>query len=156
MRSNLLLALTAAAVVLLSGCASKPQMPVELTPTALSSGSQRVGVAMTALPKVEINLPGADCLLCIIAASAMNSDLSKHADTLGLEDLPTLKERVAAVLRKKGATVVVLPEPLDTKALPDATGEGDNIASKSFAPLKEKYGIDKLVVIEIYSIGFER
>ena len=111
---------------------------------------------MTDLPKVEVHLPGADCLLCIIAASAMNSDLRKHADTLTLEDLPKLKESIAASLRKKGTTVVVIPEALETKALSNADAKGDNVADKNFAPLKQKYGIDKLLVIELNAVGFER
>jgi hypothetical protein len=101
-------------------------------------------------------LPGADCLLCMLAASAMNLPLSKHADTLGLEDLPALKERIAAVLRKKGASVTVIAEPLDMKALGDATAAGPNVADKNFSPLKQKYGVDKLLVIEVNALGFER
>lgn len=156
MRPTLLLALSAAALMFLSGCASKPQLPVDLSPTALASGNQRVGVAMTALPKVQVHLPGADCLLCILAATAMNTDLRKHADTLTLEDLPKLKESIAAGLRKRGTAVVVIPEALDTKELSKADGKGDNIADRNFAPLKQKYGIDKLLVIELNAVGFER
>lgn len=157
MRSTRLLAtFSAAAAIFLSGCATKVQSPVDLAQSSLASSGQRVGVAMTALPKVEMHLPGADCLLCMLAASAMNLPLSKHADTLGLEDLPALKERIAAVLRKKGASVTVIAEPLDMKALGDATAAGPNVADKNFSPLKQKYGVDKLLVIEVNALGFER
>jgi hypothetical protein len=156
MRPTVLFALSVAALVFLSGCATKPQLPVNFAPAALASGNERVGIAMTAMPKVQVHLPGAGCLLCILAATAMNSDLSKHADTLTLEDLPKLKESIAASLRKRGTAVVVIPDALDTQELSKADGAGDNVADKNFAPLQKKYGIDKLLVIELNAIGFER
>lgn len=141
--------------MLLSGCAGKPQLPVSLGASTISTGS-RIGVAMPALPKAEVHLPGADCLLCILAARGMNSGLSKHTEGLGQEDLPALKEQAAEALRKKGATVIVIAEPLDMKALGDAPASGDNLARKNFMPLKAKYGVDKLLVIDIQSLGFLR
>jgi hypothetical protein len=155
MRVRSLLMLLPLAAALLAGCATKPQVPVSFSPAAPLHG-QRVGVAMTKLPEVEVHLPGADCLLCIIAASAMNTGLRTHTDTLTHEDLPALKDRMAASLRKKGASVVGIAEALDMKTLPDSKATGPNVASTSFAPFKDKFGIDKLVVVEIHAIGFER
>ena len=149
--------LLAAAAIFLSGCVTKPQLPVDLAPTALKTGNQRIGVAMTQLPKVEVHLPGASCLLCIMTATAANSGLSKHASSLALEDLPGLKDKAAAALRQNGAgTVVVINEPLDIKALLDSSATTPNAAKKNFAPLKQKYGIDMLLVIDINALGFER
>lgn len=152
---TLLLAAAAGSVLLLSGCAGKPQLPVDLNANAIGTQS-RIGIAMPALPKAEVHLPGADCLLCILAARGMNSSLSTHAESLGQEDLPSLKDKAAEMLRKKGATVVVIAEPLDLKALGDAPAAGDNLARKNFMPLKAKYNVDKLLVIDINTLGFHR
>ncbi|RYF17547.1 MAG: hypothetical protein EOO30_06790 [Comamonadaceae bacterium] len=103
-------------------------------------------------------MPGADCLLCIMAATVANSSLSKHADSLGAEDLAPVPEQIAEALRKKGAMAVVIREPLEVDKLADATASGDtpNVARKNFAPLKQKYAVDKLLVVQFDSLGFER
>jgi hypothetical protein len=146
----------AAVSILLAGCATPPQQPVPLTDSALRSNQAKVGVAMTALPKVDTHLPGAGCLLCVAAASLANQSLTSHAQTLPYEDLPLLKEEVAALLRKKGIDAVVVTEDVNVDALGNYTGQGANAARKDFSPLAKKYNVDKLLVINISMLGFER
>jgi hypothetical protein len=147
---------TAAAAIFLTGCATKPQSPVSFAPALLTATNQRVGIAMTQLPKPEMHITGANCLLCVITANAINSDLNKHAGSLTLEDLPKLKDQAAAALRKRGADAIVIGEPVDVKALVDATSSSPNAANKDFRPLKQKYGVDRLLVIDVHSVGFVR
>lgn len=149
--------LWAATALFISGCATtKVQSPVSFAPAALKSNNQRVGVAMTPLPKPEVQVNGNICLLCIVTANAANSTLNKHAATLALEDLPSLKDKAAAALRQKGINAVVIDEPLDIKTLPDTSSGTRNVASKDFTPLKQKYGVDSLLVLEVHSLGFVR
>lgn len=148
--------LLAALAVLTSGCATVKQTPVALTKNAVDAQAGRIGVVMTALPKVDTYLPGAGCLLCLAVASGMNSKLTAHAATLSYEELPNLKNDVAGLLRKNGATVTVINEDLDLNALPDASVKGINLAGKDFSSLQRKHQIDKLLVINIKMIGFER
>jgi len=138
----------------LAGCAVAPQQPIAMAPTSLDKA--RVGVVMTPLPKVELNLPGAGCLLCMAAASMANSTLSTYTATLPYEDLPKLKNQVAQSLAKRTKDVVVIDEPLDLKTLPDATGTGPNLPRKDFSSLQKKLGVDKLMVIEVSAVGMER
>jgi hypothetical protein len=145
-----------AAALFLSGCATKVQSPVGFTPAALKSGKQRVGVAMTPLPKAAVHVNGNICLLCLITANAANSSLNTHAATLTLEDFPGLKDKAAAALREKGVDAIVISEPLDVTALVDASSGSRNAASKDFAPLKQKYGVDSLLVLDVHSVGFVR
>jgi hypothetical protein len=152
MRTVLTLAATA---VFLAGCATR-QMPVYLAQNALGGGGGRVGVAMTALPKVDTYFPGASCLLCLAAASIANSSLTTYTQTLPYEDLPKLKDRVADVVRRKGSDVTVIAEALDVNALPDYPAQGTNIARKDFTSLQKKYGVGKLLVIEIQTLGMWR
>lgn len=146
----------AAIVVFLTGCASAPQNPVSLARDAVNAQSGRIGVAMTALPKLDTRLPGADCLLCIAAASAFNSSLIDYSRKLSSEELSGLKDEMADTLRKRGADVVVIEGDLNIKALKDYSPQKPGFARKDFSPLQKKYGIDRLLVIDITALGFIR
>lgn len=148
--------LLAALAALLGGCVSNPQLPVSLNSDAVGSQAGRIGVAMTALPKQDTQVPGAGCLLCLMFASSANSGLTTHAKTLPYEDLPTLKNQIADLLRQKGAAAVVIEEDLDVAALPEFPSKGPNLARTDFTSLSGKYQVDKLVVINITAVGFIR
>ncbi len=150
------MAATAMLGVFLSGCAIKPQQPVPLNQDALSSKGARVGIAMSALPKVDTYFPGAGCLLCYAFASASNASLTKHTETLTHDDLSALKEDVATALRKKNVEVVVIKEPIDLKSLPDIRTEVTTAARKDFASLRGKHAVDKLLVIDMPLVGYVR
>lgn len=152
------IALAFVVILALAGCSTPPQRSVEFNASTLSAPQgNRIGVAMTALPKVDTHLPGADCLLCMAAASMANSSLTAHVRTLPYEDLPKLKDDVAALLRKKGAQqVTVIAEDVNVDALPAAGAKGPNIAVKDFSSLQKKYGIDKLLVINVQTLGVQR
>ena len=142
---------------LLGGCASTPpQMPVALSPQAVAAGGGRIGVTMTTLPKVDTSFPGAVCLLCLAAASVANGDVTTFAKTLPHEDLPKLAQAVAARLQRKGADVVLLEGDLKLDKLPPTGSKVPNATTVDFTSLKSKYGIDRLLVIEIRLLGFER
>lgn len=142
--------------ILLGGCVTAPQTPIELTQDTLSAKSGRVGVAMTMLPKVDTHLLGANCLLCYAAAAAANSSLTTHAKTLPYEDLPKLQNDVVDMLRKKGTDAIVITEPIDVNKLAKNGTKGPNIAIKDFTSLKTQYMVDKLLLIDITTLGFLR
>lgn len=139
-----------------AGCATRVQAPVELKQEALGDKGTRVGVIMTSVPKPNTYFPGAGCLLCMATAELANSSLTKYTKTLTLEDLPTLKDQAADVLRKKGLTVTVIPDVLDLDTLAKNSADGQNAANKNFAPLAQKYQVDKLVVLSVNQVGFTR
>lgn len=153
MKLNFAALITAA--LLLTGCAGAPQLAVPFSAKSVEGSTNRVAVVMTKLPVVDTQFPGAGCLLCLAAASVANSELTKHTKTLSYEDFPQLKEQVANALRKKGAVVTVIAEPLDISSLASSNG-GVNVAPKDFASLREKFQADKLVVIDIREMGFAR
>jgi hypothetical protein len=144
------------ALVQLTGCASNPQLPVSFGDNALAAQSGRVGVAMTAMPKVDTSFPGADCLLCLATAATANSSLTRHTHMLTGDELLTIKDGIADRLRKKGVDAVVIAENLNIKQLKDFSGGGVNIAKKDFRPLKDQYKVDHLVLIDITRLGFVR
>nr|WP_297353798.1 hypothetical protein [uncultured Caldimonas sp.] len=145
-----------AATVLFAGCATPPQPPVPLASTAMSTTTDRIGVAMAPLPKVDTYLPGADCLLCLAAASLANHSLTAHTQKLPVDDVRKLKEDMAEAIRKRGAQVQVIPDDVDVASLPDASPKAPNGARKDFASLGSKYGITKLVVLQINMLGMLR
>lgn len=157
MRMKCLAPLVAVLAALLGGCASTPpQMPIALSSQAVATGSGRIGVAMKQLPPVDTSLPGAGCLLCLAAASIANGQVTSFAKKLPYEELPKLKQDVAALLRKKGADVVVIEEDLKIDALPKTGSKVPNVSPIDFASLKTKYAIDRLLVLEVDLLGFER
>lgn len=137
----------------LGGCASAPQLPLPVSKEVMSAKTAKVGVAMTALPKVDTQFPGAGCLLCLAAASLANNALTAHVQTLPYEDLPQLKDQVAKALRGKGLDARAIDEPLDLKNLPSFSSKEPNFATKDFSALKAKYQVDRLVIIDITAIG---
>lgn len=138
--------------------ARPPQQPVEFSMSSYTSSQTkvRVGVAMTALPKHTTQVPGAGCLLCLAAAAGANSDLSNHSRTLSNENLPKLKEDIAELLRQNGIDAVVIPDEIKVSDLPKYKTKGANIAIKNFSSLGQKYGVDKLLLIDITALGFIR
>lgn len=142
--------------IFLGGCASVPQQSVSLSTTAKGAEAGRVGVAMTKLPKVDTFFPGANCLLCLAAASIANTSLTTHAKTLPYEDLPRLKADLANLLRHNGVVVTEIADDVDIEALPDFDSQGPNVARKNFSSLRAKYNIDRLVVINVKTLGYIR
>lgn len=143
-----------AAVMLLSGCAGTPQQNVNLAPGILQSG--RLGIAMTPMPKVDTMFPGADCLLCIAAASLANTTLTSYTQTLPTDDLVRMKQEAADLIRKNGGNVILIDESLNLENLQAWNTPAPNVAKKDFLPLKTKYGIDKLLVLDVSSLGIRR
>ncbi|MBI4998879.1 MAG: hypothetical protein HZA64_01190 [Rhodocyclales bacterium] len=111
---------------------------------------------MTTLPKLDTQIPGASCLVCLATATLANADLTTHAQTLPHDDLTSMKETVAKHLRAKGADALVIDEYIDLDALPSFDGGGENIAKKDFTAVGKKYNINRLLVIEMKALGFIR
>lgn len=154
MRNHIRLGL-AAVVLLVSGCATVPQSPMQLTPNSLGAQSGRVGVVMTELPKVDTQLPGAGCLLCYGAAVVANSSLIDHSKTLPYEDLPKLKHDLVAALRAKGVDAVAIEAPIKLSELPKAE-KVPNGPDRDFSSLQQQYQIGRLLVVDVAALGFER
>lgn len=151
-----IIGLTLCITLLLGGCALTPQKPVALKSEALSTESGQIGVVMTTMPQVGTWFPGADCILCIITASATNSTLVEYSKTLPNEDLAEIKQEFLKLLKIKGANTIEIAENLKLEDFPNYSSSEPNTAQKDFSSLKEKYGINKLLVVHINALGFMR
>lgn len=148
------------ALLALAGCATMQPQPkqVMLTSPPVASPQQRVGVAIAAMPKPGVAIRGADCLLCYATATAANSGIAKHAEALGVDDFRPVKEKIASTLRAKGMNVVVIADEFDLEALATAaeSPSSSDMPKKDFRPLASRYGIDKLLLVQVQTLGFER
>lgn len=149
-------ALLLAGAAVLAGCATKPQMPIALNAAAITDPQLRVGVAMTALPKTDTYLPGASCLLCYAAAAMANSSLTSHAKTLPADELAAIKSEMVAALKKQGVQVVLIDEAIEVDKFPELANKQLNNTTRDFSRLRDKHKIDKLMLISIVSLGFQR
>lgn len=142
--------------LVLGGCVVAPQQPVQMNQEVFSSKTTRVGVAMTPLPKVDTQFPGAACLLCLAAASVANSSLTAYTKTLPYEDIPKLKNDIAELVKKKGSEVRIIEEDINVDDLPSYTKEGATIARKDYSAIGKKYNLDKLIVVDVRTLGIYR
>ena len=143
-------------IVALSGCVAVYQKPIKMEKNYLSSGSKKIGVIFTKLPKPDVHLPGAGCLLCIAVAEANHSSLSAHVDTLSTDDFNTVKKQLLTKLRGKGLNVVELDEKIDLSELPDFDPLKEGFSEKDYRGFRNKYGVNHVLAVQINSIGMER
>lgn len=145
-------------IVSLTACVSPPQTPVLLDEASLSNEShqKKVGVMMTSMPKPNVYLPGADCLLCLAIAEAAHSGLSKHVNTLTPDDFTLVKSDLVREIEEKGVEVIVIEQPIIIGDLPKNKSKEPNMANRDFSSLKEQYGITHLLVVDLYQLGVYR
>lgn len=152
--------ISAAVVILASmmmfGCATVQQAPLALSEDFYSSGDKVVGVYVDELPKTDTHLVGASCLLCMAAASMANSSLTDHIRSLNTDELSGLNKSVARVVSGKGVKVNPISAPIDISKLGKFKSDGANFAEKDFRPLKDRLNVDKLIVIDLNTVGAYR
>lgn len=140
------------AIALLAGCAAPVQNPVGLAGDYFSARSGRIGVAMTAIPAPDTNFPGADCLLCLAAASVANREMTTAVATWSTEDLKALKAELVAALAARGQQAQAIDEPLKLDALPERAAE-PGMARRDFSAVRQRAGVDRLLVVDIGALG---
>jgi hypothetical protein len=135
-------------------------LPVGLSGDYFAAGKAqqgRVGVLMTTLPKVDTEFPGAGCLLCLAVANGAHSALSKQVQGFSTAELKPLPADLVALLKKQGLDAVLIDEPVTLADLPDL-GASDpvNKSRKSFAALKQKHQLARLLVVNFSALGVWR
>jgi hypothetical protein len=143
-------------ITLLTGCATAPQQPVSLSNSIGGSKSGRIGVATSNIPKADTSFPGAGCLLCYAAASAAHLTLTSYTQKLPTDDISLLKKDLVELLKSKGIDAVEIPAPINVAELPDFGKREPNIARKDFTGLRGKYGVDKILIVDVRALGFVR
>jgi hypothetical protein len=144
------------ASLVLSGCASSPQLPVPLATSAMGATAGKVGVALNIVEKADTYFPGASCLLCYGLASAANSTLTAHVVKQPIDDVVQFQADVVTALSKKQTSVVALPRTWKLDIYPKVKSDQPNAAGLDFSALKKTNSLDRLLVINVTSLGVER
>lgn len=143
----------ALSAILLGGCASTPQSPVTMNGDFWTAKDQRVAVVVPEVPKPSVALPGADCLLCIAAASAMNSSLIDHFESLSTEDLANIKNELATELNNHGVRTKIIDAFEDLEDLPKFKSDLANAAARDFSVFKSKFNATHVLVVKVTQVG---
>lgn len=143
--------------LLVTGCAAPPQTAVGLSSDYFAKARPgRIGLAMYAVPAPDTFFPGADCLLCLALASTANSSMTAAVKTWSTDDLKNLKSEMAGLLTQRGVQAVVIEEQINAKAFPDRKSVEPGFARKDFSALKASAGIDRLLVVNLTTVGVSR
>lgn len=141
--------------VLLVGCGTTPQPTVKLEANHFNNKERKVGLYFQRGEKATTHIYGASCLLCYGVASALTSSLDKHLESLPTDDIEHLKSVIEEGFKQRSNYVLALDDEKLIDKLPKFKGEL-GFAKKDFRGLKEKHGIDVLVVANFHSFGAYR
>lgn len=119
---------------------------------------QTVGVVIGDMPKPAAHKTGNQGLLDIAINDANSSDLDKHLNSLDITKINDVGDNIASYLEKKDLHVKRIAENLKLEDLPKFETTNDDakkiyFGDHDYRALKEKYGVDKLVVINVVRIG---
>ncbi|ABE56434.1 hypothetical protein Sden_3158 [Shewanella denitrificans OS217] len=149
---KIIIILVSLATLIITGCGSTPQPLVPLQTNQLSP-EKKIGIYVTDIGEATTNIYGAGCLLCYGVASAANSSLSSHLESLSTEDITSIKQVLLEGYRKQSSSVeFVNIDPKEFKKLKKFKGEL-GFAKQDFRSLKDKLNIDVLVVLNIVEHG---
>lgn len=140
----------------LSGCAAPRQEPIGITSDFFKTGVGKIGIAMPDAAQPDTFFPGADCLLCIAAASVNHRSLTNEVKTWPTGEFQSLKHEMQALLKARGQQAVLIEEALKLQDLPDRKNAAPGQARKDFSSLQQRAGIDRLLVIQLLQAGVQR
>jgi hypothetical protein len=154
---NLFKLLTSCLVgITLIGCASKPIPPTPLNKNFYDDKNSKISVVVTSPEKVDTYLFGADCLLCYAAASAANSSLTSHMQTLPTTDFTNVKTEILKVLQDKGKIAEISTASLNLEKLKSFKTKENGFADVDYRVLKDVLKTDKLLLVQISRLGASR
>lgn len=150
---TLLIALVSLTLV---ACGSTPQPTVTIDTNVFAKPGLKVGYYSKVTEKnATTHIYGASCLLCYGVASALTSSLDKHLEaTVTPEELVAMKELVASEYKERVTSFEDVT--FEVKKLKKFKGHKLGFAEKDYTSLKEKLGVDVLVVFEVYAHGAYR
>lgn len=143
-------------VLILFGCASAPQPPVSLAEGYFTNRADRIGVAMSEIPKPDTWFPGANCLLCIAVASMANTSMTSAVQGWSTDDLKPLKAELLEALKFRGQAAMAIDEPLKMDVIPDRSGANPGFSRKDFSAWKATSGVERLLVVNLRALGARR
>ncbi|MFT7235388.1 MAG: hypothetical protein ACI9QV_000965 [Methylophagaceae bacterium] len=141
----------------LVGCAATSQQySIPKADNYWQGKPRTVGIAMTKVPPRDMYIYGANCLMCVVAAKSANSLLSRHIERLGDENLPSIKDKIADVLKEHKVDVRILDEVFSSKGLPENKSNLENACNFDYSSYKKPHNLTHLLIIEVNKLGITR
>jgi hypothetical protein len=140
----------------LSACAVTPTPSVKIDSSFYKDDTSSVGVYFIAPEKVDTYLDGASCLLCYAAAAAANGHLTKHIQTMNVNDMTEVKADIISILQEKGKKVELVNNELKLNKLKTYKPKTVGFADVDYTTLKDAVGVDKLLIVQIEMLGAQR
>jgi hypothetical protein len=147
-------ALTLLACLTLTGCAHI-QPPVPLDKQFWDAKEPTIGVAITMVPPPVLALTGQQGMLDYAINRGVNSKLSDNVEKWQVRDLNTLPDVIVAKLQAKGYKVKRINEPVDLNVYKQ-TSFREGYMGRDLAPIKGAYGVDRLLLVNVFSTGATR
>lgn len=145
------------ATLFISACGSTPQGFVPLVKNVVQADNTKIGfVYIAPEDKATTHIYGADCLLCYGVASALTSSLDTHLEsTISADELLVIKDAVIAGYSDLNVELIEVNLTAPITKLKKFKGE-NGFAEKDFRVLKDKLGLDMLVVLSLDQHGAYR
>jgi hypothetical protein len=153
MRNGLVVIFTLS-LALLTGCATVKQESIKLNSDSMPMNS-KIGILVSYPTVMELNFPGADCLLCLGVAIAAHGELRDHAKTLTVNDMSELQSRIERRLRSKGYSSVVMRGMPKIDDLPKNPKSGAGFSQKDLSSFG-KEGVTHVFVLHVKDMGLRR
>ncbi|CRL50815.1 MULTISPECIES: hypothetical protein [Pseudomonas] len=147
-------ALTVLACLTLTGCAHV-QPPVPLDQQFWDAKEPTIGVAITVVPEPVLALTGNQGIIDYAINKGVNSKLSDNVEKWQVSDLKTLPDVIVAKLQAKGYKAKRINEPVDLKAYKE-TSFREGYMTRDMTPVKNAYGVDRLLLVNVYATGATR
>jgi len=147
-------ALTLLACLTLTGCANV-QPPVPLDHQFWDAKEPTIGVAITVVPPPVLALTGNQGFLDYAINKGVNSKLSTNVEQWQVRDLTTLPDVIVAKLQAKGYKAKRIDEPLDLKIYKEISFH-EGYMTRDLTPVKAAYGVDRLLLVNVYATGATR
>src|SRR5215475_6727840 len=113
---RLILALLVLGTALVGGCVT-PQGPIHLDAAYWAHKPDSVGVVIVKLPQPKTMKAGAQGLLDVAINNAMADSLTKHLNSLSLNDFRESGKVIAAHFSRQGVPTKLISEDLDLATL---------------------------------------
>ncbi|MGN7740655.1 hypothetical protein ACTJKT_11770 [Pseudomonas sp. 22526] len=146
--------LTLLACLALTGCANV-QQPIALDQQFWGAKEPTIGVAITVLPAPELMLTGSQGLLDVAINKGVNSKLSDNVKTWEVRDLDTLPDVIVAKLQAKGYKAKRIIDQIDLKNYKNISFR-EGYMTKDMTPMKAMYGVDRLLLVNVFVTGATR
>ncbi|QQZ40951.1 hypothetical protein IF690_23520 [Pseudomonas sp. SK3(2021)] len=142
------------ACLALTGCANV-QQPIALDQQFWGAKEPTIGVAITVLPAPELMLTGSQGLLDVAINKGVNSKLSDNVKTWEVRDLDTLPDVIVAKLQAKGYKAKRIIDQIDLKNYKNISFR-EGYMTKDMTPMKAMYGVDRLLLVNVFVTGATR